>query len=331
MIRGEKPQECEACWHLEQSDSTSLRKQFLKKYANEFDSWLDDPQVRELAWSPSSLCNFTCRICDESSSSSIAVEEIRFATTPQHRSTLQAELGKRSNPQVNWSAVQDVLSLPHLTYLHLLGGEPFIWPGLRPLLDALVSHGRACNIRLSLNTNGSWYPQDIIEFMITHFQALDLNLSVDSTCEQFELERGGSWHNVINNLTQFARLQLRGVNVKLAVTINLQNVLYLDRVIDLANELGLELIWTYLEEPKYLNIDYATDRAREAIVAKYSNHSECELRSLAQRVKQSPGSDGHEFVAYMDRLDARRGQQFATSHREIYEAMGGCTIPDTNI
>jgi hypothetical protein len=156
-------------------------------------------------------------------------------------------------------------------------------------------------------------------------------LSLDNVGARFELERGGNWSEIQSNVQKFSQLQSSKVKVKLAVTINLQNVLYLDDIIHFAQASNLSILWWYLEKPQHLCIEQATPRLQQMIAHLYQNHADLELRAMAQRVTQAPGSDGQQFLQHMSQLDHRRQQRFDVTHKEVYEAMGGCMIPEHNL
>jgi hypothetical protein len=70
-----------------------------------------------------------------------------------------------------------------------------------------------------------------------------------------------------------------------------------------------------------MNIDFMTAAAKELVIKKYQTHCRPELQKIARRVENSPGSNGEEFVKYMQQLDQRRKQSFSKSHNEIALAM----------
>jgi MoaA/NifB/PqqE/SkfB family radical SAM enzyme len=141
---------------------------------------------------------------------------------------------------------------------------------------------------------------------------------------RFEIERGGCWLEILENIKKFVSLKSSKVKIKLATTVNLQNVLYLDDVTSLAKTLGIDIVWGYLEDPEFLCIDYATEKTRQSVIAKYRNHQDSELKRIEHRMQHCPGSDGRKFLEYTQKLDARRSQRFSDTHLEIFTAMGGC-------
>jgi radical SAM protein with 4Fe4S-binding SPASM domain len=98
MMSGQKIKECSTCWHNETAGTTSFRQLALYKLGDIFDQeWLDDPKIRDISWSPTSICNFTCRICSFRASTSIATEEIKFAKDPDFKQLIKASVKERNN------------------------------------------------------------------------------------------------------------------------------------------------------------------------------------------------------------------------------------------
>jgi len=324
MLSGEKLKECSTCWDNEATGTSSLRQLSLYKFSDILEQeWLDDPKIRNISWSPVSICNFTCRICNFDTSTSIATEEIRFAKDADFKKLVKNSIKERNDAIRINNMIKSIAQLDDLGFIHIFGGDPLLWPQLRNLIDTLIANNLTQNLIFEINTNCSVYPNEIIELIIQHCKKVEILLSVDNIGPRFEIERGGKWKTILENIKKFVSLQSPTVTIKLATTINLQNILNLDDIIDFANTLNVEIIWWYLEKPKFLCIDHATARTKHVVFSKYSTHTEPELRKIAYRVLSSVGSDGSEFLEYCNKIDQRRGQIFSNSHREIYESMGG--------
>jgi radical SAM protein with 4Fe4S-binding SPASM domain len=323
MQQGIKPDGCSTCWHVENSKGTSLRQHAIKKLGKQSDrKWIDNLSIRDITITPSLLCNFKCRICSFAASSQIAVEELQHANTVP-RSLEIKEFLKFARGNLDEHIQHSLLEIQNtLEYLHILGGEPFMLPGLEKLLNKIISSGNSKHIQLEFNTNGSIWPVDIIG-LFDQFNKVEILVSVDNIGSMFEIERGGIWKNVEQHVRQFAALDLQNVSTKLAITVNIQNLLYLDKLVEFANDVGIEIVWAYLEYPKHLCIDNVTQAVKELVYQKYHNHPNSELATISVRVNSIVPTTGHEFLEYTNMLDQRRGQEFFKTHPEIYIAMGG--------
>lgn len=325
MMSGQAPKACDTCWHLEKQGGTSLRRLALQKYGDMLDSQLlDQPDIVDLSWSPASLCNFSCRICNPISSTTIAAEEIKWSKSLAHRNNMRQLIKAHNNTDLQDSVIEQIVGMKQLRFLHILGGEPLLWPKFQKLVELLVDHGLASQITLEINTNASLFPDDFLAFIRQHFAAFEILLSIDNVGTRFELERGGKWDKIFHNIKAFAALQDQKTKVKLSTTINLQNVLYLNDIVSLAENLQVDVLWWYLEKPSYLSINQVTTAMQAEIIKQYINHKIEELRSIAERMANTSPVSGKPFLDFVHELDHRRGQRFADSHSEVFRAMGGC-------
>ena len=195
-------------------------------------------------------------------------------------------------------------------------------PGLEELLNKIILSNNSSHIQLEFNTNGSIWPADIIE-LFDQFHKVEILISIDNIGNKFEIERGGMWETVENHIRQFAALPQDKVSTKLCVTVNIQNLLYLDNLVEFADDVGVDIVWIYLETPTHLCIDHVTRAVKDLVYQKYHNHSNTELVEISNRLQSTTAVVGQEFLEYTDMIDRRRGQEFVKTHPEIYVAMGG--------
>jgi len=317
--RGQRHKNCSTCWNAEDLGQVSMRQHFINKYIDQCESeWVDRPYVRDLTIAPSNLCNFKCRICTPVNSTKIAVEELKFSSDLTEQQTLKTIINW---PAENKKITDKIFQLaPNLEFLHFLGGEPFLWQDLELLIDQLIAADLANHLQLEFNTNGSIFPDQIIDRLLK-FKSVEVLISIDDIESRFELQRGGDWPTVLQHILKFNSLKSSTFNVKIAPTVNIQNVLYLDHLVNFCENENLEIVWCFLESPQYLCIDHITAAAKDAVFNKYANHRNSELQSIAHRVYQTAPVTGDVFLNYMKKLDQRRGQDSAVVLKEIIDAM----------
>jgi hypothetical protein len=320
MKQGIKPIGCQVCWDAESKNTTSFRNHVMNKFGDRLDQeWVDNPQLRSLDWSPSNLCNFNCRICNATSSSKIALEEIKH-TQDQNKKQYLKERLTINKESVDWETLGGDAVFCNIEQLHILGGEPFKWKQLPVLLEKLIACNYAKNIVIEFNTNGSVYPTRIIE-LLHQFRSVEILISIDDIGPRFETQRGGQWAEILYNLKLFHQLKSTQFCVKISPTVNIQNLLYLDHLVDFCNTMGFEIVWWYLEDPDYLCIDNTTQQVKDMVWKKYSQHNNPELRAIAKRVVAGPPGDATTFLYHMQQYDQQRFQSFKSSHPEIFDAM----------
>jgi len=321
--QGQRAPECQTCWSVEDLGSTSLRHHANAKFGDVCDTdWIDNPKIRSVDLNISSLCNFKCRICNPRPSSQWAVEELQYESSGEKIIELQSMIKKNSRDTLQHHLESLIKIAPELEHLHIMGGEPFMLPILDDLISQLVISGHSHHIRLEFNTNGSVWPEKVIS-QLNHFNKAEILMSIDNTGSQFELERGGSWPEVEANIRRFADLRCEHITVKLAPTVNVQNLLYLENLTAFAKELNLDIVWWYLEDPSYLSIDHVTQQVKDMVYKKYQLHPVEELCKIAERMHKTSAVSGQQFLKRMLELDQRRGETFSNTHREIFTAMGG--------
>ena len=323
LLAGKKPDGCSYCWNLESHNIESNRQWKLKYTGKQlYSDWIDNPAIHSVDFRPSNVCNFKCRICSPCNSSLIAAEEIAFTKDIKKIAKL-----KQINIEGKWFDNNDkfinqlINLLPDLENIDFYGGEPFLLKQLPLLLKTATETNHAEHIRLHFNTNGSVYPTNLIPYF-QKFKLVDLSFSIDDILERFEFQRGGIWKDVEHNIEMFKNESTVNFNIALMTTVNIQNILYLEELFDWADQHNYEIHLNVLAGPPHLNIDFMTDSAKKLAVDRYQTHSRPELQNISHRIMNSPGSDGKEFVSYMQELDKRRKQSFSDSHNEIAIAMG---------
>ena len=323
LLAGKQPGNCQDCWITESHGQTSYRQRQLAVSSKPLlTNWIDNPVIRSLDIKPGTVCNFKCRICSSDASSKHAEEQIRFSQNLKDdtQARLKAQQGQWFEDSTEF-ADKLIDLLPNIENFDFYGGEPFLLKQLTRLISTAVSQDHAGHIRLHFNSNGSIFPTHLIEFW-DRFKEINLALSIDSVGARFELERGGSWDLVKNNIKQFAKLNLPNLKCYLFPSINIQNVLYIDELYDWAESNGLEVTPNYVLEPQCFSIDNLTNNAKSMVVDKFSNSNNAEIQKIVQRITKSAGSDGREFVQIMKNFDNMRAQRFDLTHKEIAIAMG---------
>ena len=322
MKKGIKLPECRECWENENSGTVSLRNHYLDKLEDKMDyGWLDDIKIRDLTISPSNICNFKCRICHYKQSSSMATERINNSESKKEIEEIKKYL-KDVSIKNNKSYIFDSVELigDSLEYLHILGGEPLMHPQLEKIIDILIKKSFADNISLEFNTNGSIFPNKLID-KFNKFKSVEILLSIDDIEKRFEIQRGGDWNSIKQNLTKFSEIRSNVIKVRPVVTVNIQNLMYLDEIYAFFKNYNMDILWMYLDRPWYYCIDYINKKTQDAVVKKYSEHEAEELQRIAQRVMNNEPFDNEEFLKVCLDYDSIRNENFKNTHAEIFNLM----------
>jgi MoaA/NifB/PqqE/SkfB family radical SAM enzyme len=323
MLHGQQPESCQLCFKQEAHNKRSPRNYALDLYKKPLlSTYLDDVKIRSLDLKLGNTCNFKCKICNKDYSSQHASEELKYTSDVQQLTDIRRsiDLGQWYDHQDNFSQQLDLL-WANLINIDILGGEPFLLKTLPSFLDQACQLDHASHIRLHFNTNGSVWPENLID-TLCKFQFVDIGISIDNIGPRFEIERGGVWHDVEQNVHKFLSLPPDKFKVYLYCTVNAQNVLDLDELYNWAESIGIGVMLSWLEAPSCFSIENLTDQAKHLVISKYQNSHQPDLRLIADLVRHSKGSDGTDFVAAIKQFDQRRQQNFILSHQPIAIAMG---------
>jgi len=325
FLLGERPQGCSSCWFKEQHHGESNRIWFTDHLGiNAHLLNIEQESMTNLISLDiklGNLCNFKCRICNAESSSKFAEEQVKYFQS-------SVDL-KKINSQGRWTENEKIWKMfeslgDQLVNLDFYGGEPFLIRQQEVFLDYLIKNNFAHKIRLHYNSNGSVYPTNLFKKW-KHFREVDIAFSIDNIESRFELERGGNWPEVENNLDQFLEHKLPNMILSIYATINVQNVYYLDQLIDWVELKKFNaLIFSLLESPSFLSITHMSKELTEKVIKKLNQidpglMKKYKVTPIIDLVKQNKflSNQLDDLSEYMLKLDNIRNQSFSKTHSEI--------------
>ena len=338
---GEKPATCKLCWDEEAAGRDSKRihsRMRLKELYQQVDWASDTPdQLWFIDLKLGNICNLKCRICGSWSSSKWAAEEMAYLPANVDKKThiaykwLQEGKWPEESPDF-WTNLKTLL--PQIKYFEFTGGEPWLIEEHWDLLKYAVETGDSKHIDIHYNTNATVDPMGKDKSWVWgEFGRVDIAFSIDNVEERFEYERfGADWieANKIIDDTHFAKdVDTPNITTQLCFTINIQNVYYLDELLEWADTKGFGSIYfNMLHSPDHMSVQRMTPAAKELVLNKLkttfwkSDKYLQEINNLIAFIENGPGSDGSEFLFKMKRTDAYRKQNFMDTHPEIARAMG---------
>tara|TARA_R110000782_G_scaffold39680_5_gene92033 strand:- start:7585 stop:8793 length:1209 start_codon:yes stop_codon:yes gene_type:complete len=336
FLDGKKPDNCRRCWDEEQSGRTSKRMHTLDRLKHMIDanvSWTADAMpLMFLDLKLGNICNLKCRICGSWSSSQFAAEEIKFSRKQDTGSSFAYQMLKDGAwPRKSSEFWQDLEQhLDNIRYIEFTGGEPFMIKEHFQLLQRLVDTGRAAQVEIHYNTNGTQYPEEG-EAIWKHFKHVEIALSIDDVEERFEYQRSNAvWSEVVANTERFRQLRSRNINITLQAccTINVFNVYYLETVANWIAQQQFDFIyWNMMHDAYYFSISTLPAAAKLVITqrlttAKVPAKILKEFVSAAEFMNNGSSLDGSEMLEKMKELDSRRGQSLATVAPELANLIG---------
>lgn len=325
FIAGKKPTGCSNCWYKEQTHGISNRMwtteqlginaQCLSIEQNSIENLIS------LDIKLGNLCNFKCRICNAGSSSRIAEEQVHYFNSIINLKEINSKGKWADNSQI-WKMFEQLGN--QLVNIDFYGGEPFLVKQHDTFLNYLIDHGYAEKIRLHYNSNGSIYPKHLMEKWKL-FRQVDIAFSIDNIGQRFELERGGNWIEVENNLNNFLQYKLSNMVLNIFSTLSVQNIYYLNELINWVETKDFNALhFNILEEPDYLRINTMGPELTKLVVDKLNQISPERLKKyniypIIESLKLSDKNTNliDRLSQYMLKLDNIRNQKFNLTHPEI--------------
>ena len=132
-------------------------------------------------------CNLACKMCNASASSTIASQEVKWGIE-----TSRPFLGQDwTRDQTVWDNFkQQLLDIPGLNQIHLMGGETLLTPRFEDLVDFMTEHKRFDQC-FSFVSNGTVYRPELMA-KLNKFKRVGIEISIESLGPQNAYVRQGT-------------------------------------------------------------------------------------------------------------------------------------------
>lgn len=291
VLSGQRPKECEPCFNLEDQGVESLRQRHIagkipearinlypdavNKMAEDFSMPFEIPTM-ELKLN--NLCNLKCRMCHPMDSTSWndweQVEEfyekennIMFHIVNEHNLKNKPFLDKFQDSPEWWASLEKLA--PHFRRVEFAGGEPLMDPQHYRILDMLAPYGKQIEIKYATNLSMLGKSNRTVWEYWPKFKSIAVNVSIDGIDRSYEYIRGNaSWAEMINNIKQIQTIPNISRIVG-AVTVQVSNVLILDKMIEyFLDDLGIVFHTHRVEYPKVLSAQVLPQPLRMLAIAR---------------------------------------------------------------
>jgi MoaA/NifB/PqqE/SkfB family radical SAM enzyme len=276
VLNSERPKECEPCFNLEDQGVESLRVRHItgkipEARINLYPNALED--IREDFSMPfkiptielklNNLCNLKCRMCHPGDSTSWndwdQIEDfykrennIIFHLVEDNNLKNKPHLDKfQDNPEW-WNSLER--NLPYFRRVEFAGGEPLMDPQHYRILDMLAPYGHQIEIKYATNLSILGKSNRTVWEYWPKFKSIAVNVSIDGLRTSYEYIRGNAyWSELIHNIKQIQTIP--NINrIVGAVTVQVSNVLILDKMIEyFLDDLGIVFHTHRVEYPKVLS------------------------------------------------------------------------------
>lgn len=188
QLNGQWPVACHKCLQEEQNGGQSERVRALVELPQDrFELFARSQHIGEFEFRIkfSNLCSLACRSCNETESSTFA--KITNADTSK---LYEIDI---SDDNDHWtfiiSRIPELIKKAENFFVHFIGGETLIQPGMIRLLKWMVRTRLSTSVHIRLTTAMTVNPSDELLALLSQFKSVDINLSIDSVGENYQYVR----------------------------------------------------------------------------------------------------------------------------------------------
>lgn len=270
------------------------------------------------------VCNLRCRSCNSADSITLAVEGQYYADN--HGLKKNFYLKETEKKVFSDDQIDEIISFcSNVKRIEFYGGEPLLDKQLPIFLEKLVALGRANQIDLNISTNITHLFTDQLIKLLSKFNNVNLNLSIDGWGPHFTyLRHPAKWSLVYDNIKEFIELS-KSNRFKLSllpvITVTSMNVYYLPELItNLKQEFNLTPFLILAWFPHYYSIRNIPNSISEVIAEKLSKFDQFNLSSIIEALKTNSNSQHWaEFKQWTNMVDIYRGESFHDTFPEYTE------------
>ncbi len=330
MLSGNRCKECTSCYQSEDAGVNSFRQSVNKDYAEFFnfadetnsDGSLDTMKLKYLDIRWSNICNFKCRSCSSTYSSSWATEDNKQG---QNKSVFIFAGG--NNNDSLYEQIKPYIS--EVKEIYFAGGEPLLMDKHYDILKHLIDIDNT-DIKIRYNTNLSSLAFKNISVidLWKKFSNVHLNVSLDSWGDRAEYIREGTeWKTIIDNINT-VKTNCPHIHLGVSSVISAFNVYTLPEFTDylLDNQLfqASSISFYNLIHPNFYSFDIfdaetKTDIIKKLTERKYNNNTRSRINNVIRQLESSTTNDElrRQFKDQTDHYDAIRNKRFTDTFPEL--------------
>ena len=282
-------------------------------------------------------CNLACKMCWSGASSRIATQYVRWGHE-DHRQYLGNDWTKDS---ATWNRFLDeLLTIPKLKNVHLMGGETLLTPRFEELVDFMISHNRF-DVCFSFVTNGTVFNDSLMD-KLSRFSRVGIEVSIETTTPHNDYVRQGTnTALIIKNIEKYQKICNDKVSVTLRPAISALTIGYYYSLLEYCLENKLIIKSLLVTAPSYLNASILPEAIKKQYLIKYQdmlnsmpdnnnkNYNESDpnnyvilIRAQVQQainiLKQPPPNDQKELLNSMVKMCRQWDNEFGFNAMDLY-------------
>lgn len=335
MLRGEKCQECNACYQAESLGDTSFRQHMNEQFAKyipdalsiDQDGTLNKINIKYLDIRWSNICNFKCRSCSSTYSSTWAQED----NLQGHKKPIHIFAGGKDNNSL-YNQFKPYLN--GIEKFYFAGGEPLLTDKHYEILDDLISIGKT-DVTLEYNTNLSnlRYKKTPVTDYWKHFDKVKIGASLDSFANRAEYIREGTdWPIIVKNIKEIKE-KCSNVEMHISSVVSVFNISTIPEFLDYMYDNNLfdqAPLFYNIINPDFYSLNIIPDDIKISIEEKlsssklkYNTQTQNQINKVIAQLTQSKYNINlhKQFVKTTLHYDNIRNRNFANTFPEIKELL----------
>jgi radical SAM protein with 4Fe4S-binding SPASM domain len=333
MLSGKRCSECTSCYRTEDAGVNSFRESVNRDYSEfldiaeetNLDGSLDTMKLKYLDIRWSNICNFKCRSCSGTYSSSWATEDNRHGQNKK----VFIYAGGENNTNL-YSQLK-----PHLRdvkEIYFAGGEPLLMDKHYEILEHLIQTGNTdIKIRYNSNLSSLTFKNLSVIKLWKNFSNIQLNVSLDSWANRAEYIREGThWDDIETNINRIKE-ECSHVTIGISSVISIFNVYTVPEFIEYMINTKLvdnNIIASFycLTNPNFYSFDILDTTIKETIIDKltqrqYNEHIDPQIKNIIKHLKSSIYNPTlqRQFKKHTDYYDSIRNKKFVDTFPELKE------------
>lgn len=271
---------CSRCYHEEEYSGTSRRHRSNQKsviftktaFQRSFEQspgrghftedGITDKLPIDLHIDLGNYCNLACKMCWSGASSRIASQYVKWGHE-DHRQYLGSDWTKDT---LVWSRfLNELLTIPKLKNIHLMGGETLLTGRSEELVDFMIKHEKF-DVSFSFVTNGTVFNESLIN-KLKRFARTGIEVSIETLTEHNGYVRQGTNTNeVLENINRYIN---NGISIVLRPSISALTVGYYHTLLRYALDNQLVIKSLLVTDPPYLNVAILPDDVKGKYLKEY--------------------------------------------------------------
>lgn len=279
LLNGVKNKSCEKCWLDEEAGGDSLRQIYNRTLGLFGDSsmkeQIKEPKVeniRSFDLTLGNLCNLKCTMCSPHLSSQMLAE---VNLNKELQQFYDEDMLKQS--KYNWAKENDFVDwcnkhLPQSIHIKFTGGEPFIIPWIRSVLENIPDTQKSKCV-LSFTSNLTTLNTDLFD-VFGKFKEVWLSVSVEGYKETFEyIRHGHKWDTLTNNIEKIKQMKIPNLNLMINYVMQTPSYHSIIPMTEYFDQLQLKINPMLLVYPNHFHISALSKKAKKIFLEETENYN----------------------------------------------------------